>query len=123
MDIGSHSMKNNGGSTDYYKIKENWEYCQDIIEDRNMNFSQGNIMKAAFTFNQGRHDGTNYERDLNKIIWFAKRELERIKDVEEKEIKNKILKQCIECRCGYYVDNDFIHQCPKCGQKYINFGG
>lgn len=70
---------NNGGSTDYYKFKENWKECQDIIEDRKLNFSQGNIFKSAFCFNIGRHSATDYERELNKIIYFANRELERIK--------------------------------------------
>ena len=72
--------ENNGGATDYYRINENWKFAQDIIEDRNMNFSQGNIFKAAFAFNIGRHKASDYERELNKIIWFAQRELERIKD-------------------------------------------
>lgn len=71
---------NNGGDTDYYDFKSPWKECQDIIEDRKMNFSQGNIFKVGFCFNTGRHIGTNYERDLNKIIFFAKRELERIKE-------------------------------------------
>lgn len=70
---------NNGGSTDYYKFKENWKECQDIIEDREMNFSQGNIFKSAFCFNIGRHSATDYTRELNKIIYFANRELERVK--------------------------------------------
>lgn len=70
---------NNGGKTDYYKLDKKWEMVQDIIEDRNMNFSQGNILKAAFCFNTNRHQGTNYERELNKIIYFAERELKRIK--------------------------------------------
>ena len=70
---------NNGGSTDYYKFKQNWKDCQDIIEDRKMNFAQGNIFKVAFCFNSGRHDSTTYERELNKILWFVNRELERIK--------------------------------------------
>ena len=69
---------NKGGSTDYYKFKENWKECQDIIEDRDMNFSQGNIFKSAFCFNIGRHNATDYQRELNKIIYFANRELERI---------------------------------------------
>lgn len=68
--------ENNGGVTDYYKIDPEWESAQDIIESRDMNFSQGNIFKVAFTFNVGRHKGTDYERDLNKIIYFANRELE-----------------------------------------------
>jgi len=30
------------------------------------------------TMNVGRHDGTTYQRDLEKVIWFANRELVRI---------------------------------------------
>ena len=70
---------NNGGATDYYRINSKWSMAQDVIEDRDMNFSQGNIFKVAFTFNTSRHEATNYERELNKIIYFAQRELERIK--------------------------------------------
>lgn len=73
---------NNGGSTDYYKLKQEWKDCADIMEDRAMNYNQGNIFKSAFCFNVGRHNGTDYERELNKIIYFAERELKRIKNVE-----------------------------------------
>lgn len=69
---------NNGGSTDYYKIPSNAKDLQDIIELRNLNFAQGNILKAAWCFNIGRHESTTYERELNKIIWFCQRELNRI---------------------------------------------
>ena len=72
------SSVNNGGSTSYYKLL-GMKDLQDIIENRNMNFAQGNILKAAFCFNVGRHEGTSYERELNKIIYFANRELQRIK--------------------------------------------
>lgn len=68
---------NNGGSTDYYKLPKGVTDCQDIIEWREMNFSQGNIMKAAFCFNIQRGN-SDYLRDLNKIIWFAEREKSRI---------------------------------------------
>lgn len=74
------SSKNNGGKTNYYKIKKKWQTLQHIIRERNMNFAQGNILKVAFTFNVGRHSGTDYERELNKIIYFAKEELERVKE-------------------------------------------
>lgn len=73
---------NNGGSTDYYKLKTTWKDLADIMEYRSMNYNQGNIFKSAFCFNVGRHDGTSYERELNKIIYFAERELKRIKNVE-----------------------------------------
>lgn len=79
------SSKNNGGKTDYYAIQSNWKMAQDIIEDRGMNFAQGNIFKSAFCFNAGRHDATDYERELNKIIYFCKREKKRLK----KEKKDK----------------------------------
>ena len=79
VDSDMKKALNKGGDTDYYKIKTEWKMAQDIIEDRGMNFSQGNILKVAFTFNTGRHEGTDYERELNKLIWFAQRELERIK--------------------------------------------
>jgi hypothetical protein len=48
-----------------------------------MNFSQGNIFKAAFTFNVGRHDGTDYQRELKKIIFFANRELKRLENEQK----------------------------------------
>lgn len=73
------SSKNNGGKTDYYEIKKKWKTAQDIIETRKMNFAQGNIFKVAITFNIGRHDASNYERELNKIAYFVKREKKRLK--------------------------------------------
>ena len=72
---GSH---NTGGETDYYKIDHSWKMAQDIIEARNMNFAQGNIFKSAFTFNIGRHNATDYVRELNKIKYFCDRELKRV---------------------------------------------
>ena len=75
LEIEAH---NNGGKTDYYDLPKDAKCCQDIIEWREMNFQQGNIFKVAFTFNCGRHSGTDYRRDLNKIIYFAQRELERL---------------------------------------------
>lgn len=74
------SSVNNGGETDYYAIPDGFKTHQDVIEQREMNYAQGNIYKVACTFNVGRHKATDYERELNKIIFFAKRELNRIKD-------------------------------------------
>lgn len=68
--------KNNGGKTDYYKLKPEWKMAQDIIEERQMNYAQGNIFKVAFTFNLGRHDAALDDRELHKIIYFAQRLLD-----------------------------------------------
>ena len=78
MKVNEDNSRNNGGETDYYAIKDEWKSFQDVIEDRQMNYAQGNILKVACTFNIGRHNGTTYERELNKIIYFANREKQRI---------------------------------------------
>lgn len=65
---------------DYYKINADWKMVQDIIEAKKMNYSQGNILKSAFCLTSGRHSGTDYKRELEKIIWFAQRELNSIKE-------------------------------------------
>jgi hypothetical protein len=77
------SWENNGGPTEYYDLPKDSEIkdAGDIIEWREMNFNQGSIFKAAFCFNVGRHDSTDYERDLNKIIYHAEREKKRIHDI------------------------------------------
>ncbi len=82
------SSENNGGKTSYYQLESApfpIDDADDFAEWRGMNFFQGNILKVVWTFNQGRHSGTDYERDLNKIKHYANRELKRIK----RENKNK----------------------------------
>ena len=66
----------NGGSTpDQYGLPKDAKELQDLIEYREMNFAVGNIFKACYRL--GKKNTAEYE--LNKIIWFAKRELNRIK--------------------------------------------
>lgn len=86
-DMSKTDSKNNGGKTDYYQL----ESCpfkindfDDFAEWRDLNGFQFNIGKVVWAFNVGRHDGTSYERDLNKIIHYANRELERIKREDKK---------------------------------------
>lgn len=78
---GSTSL-NNGGKTDYYQLDSapfQIKDFDDFAEWRSMNGNQFNMGKVMWTFNVGRHNGTDYERDLNKIIHYAQRELLRIK--------------------------------------------
>jgi hypothetical protein len=69
-----------GGSSDYYKLPEGCQELQDLIEYKNMNFAMANIFKA--TYRLGNKPGTDRIYDLEKIIWFANREIERIKKYE-----------------------------------------
>lgn len=76
------SSKDNGGKTGYYQLSLapfKINDADDFAEWREMNFAQGNMLKVCWTFNTGRHSGTDYMRDLNKIIHYAKREKKRIK--------------------------------------------
>ena len=65
-----------GSNGKYYDIPKEAEQLQDLIELRNMNFAMGNIFKAAFRI--GNKKGVDEVYDLEKIIFFAKRELKRI---------------------------------------------
>lgn len=71
-------MKNKGGSTDYYAVPIGAATLQDLIEHKGMNFAKGNIFKAIYR-SEDDLNHSSYERDLNKIIWFAQRELNRIR--------------------------------------------
>ena len=66
---------NNGGSTNYYKLPHGATELQDLIEFKKMSFSLGNIFKAAYRLSDKNSDP---RYDLNKIIWFARRELAQL---------------------------------------------
>jgi hypothetical protein len=85
-------VKSDGWSTSYYEIPEGTKELQDLIEHKNMNFAVGNIFKAAYRL--GDKEGTTREYDLNKIIFFAERELVRLQKDRERAftfIANKTL--------------------------------
>jgi len=66
-----------GGSTpSQYALPSYAKELQDLIEYRGMNFALGNIFKAVFRM--GHKNGADELYDLNKIIFFANREIERI---------------------------------------------
>jgi hypothetical protein len=81
-----------GWSSNYYKFPPDSEEIQDLIEYKNMNFAVGNIFKA--TYRLGEKEGTTVEYDLEKIQYFAERELSRILRLKEEasfeEIQNHV---------------------------------
>ncbi len=58
----------------YYDFHEGVKCVQDLIETEGMSWNQGNILKA--TVRWGCKDGSSKAYDLEKIIWFATRELQ-----------------------------------------------
>ena len=69
-----------GYATAYYVLPPRAMELGDLIEYREMNFNVGNIFKAAYRL--GSKPGTSREYDLNKIIYFAERELRRLDDTD-----------------------------------------
>lgn len=66
--------ENNGGSSSYYELPEDCGTLQDIIVKQEMDFTQGNIFKAAYRWDKK----PDLEYNLNKIIWFAQDALDRL---------------------------------------------
>ena len=71
------TQKLTGLSSSYYELPEDCKELQDLIEYKNMNFARGNVFKAAYRL--GDKPGTDQIYDWEKIIWFAQREIERLK--------------------------------------------
>lgn len=69
------STKLTGWSSDYYVLPSDATELGDLIEHKDMNFNVGNIFKASYRL--GGKEGTTRQYDLEKIIFFAQRELNR----------------------------------------------
>lgn len=65
-----------GGATSYYDFPTGFSTLADLIDFKDMNFNIGNIFKAAYRL--GRKKGVDRRYDLNKIIYFAQRELNKL---------------------------------------------
>lgn len=74
-------MEKSGLSNRYYELPEGCQELQDLIEYKQMNFAIGNMFKAIYRL--GEKDGNTKKYDLEKIIWFAQREIERIQKDEK----------------------------------------
>jgi hypothetical protein len=71
--VDSNQSDNNGGSTSYYELPNGASELQDLIEHNNMSWNQANVFKAMYRY--GRCGHSDQIRDVNKCIWFLKREL------------------------------------------------
>ena len=77
----TNKTSNDGSSADYYVLPENAKELQDLISYRNMNAQMGEIFRACYRYGQDHH--SSRERDLKKIMFYAKAELERIEKWEK----------------------------------------
>lgn len=76
-----------GKATAYYDFPIGATTLNDLIEYKDMSFARGNIFKAAYRL--GEKAGIEEEYDLNKIIYYAERLLNRLKKKRKKQKTKK----------------------------------
>jgi len=79
------SKQSDGSSADYYKLPRRCTQLQDLIAARDMNAQMGEIFRAAYRYGQCPHSPK--EREIKKILYYAKAELERLKKYEIDKIE------------------------------------
>lgn len=70
-----------GTSADYYKIPANAEQLQDLISYKDMNAQMGEIFRAVFRYGEVAH--SKKLRDINKILFYALAEKDRLEKYGE----------------------------------------
>lgn len=69
-------VENSGGPNSKYDLPADAKILQDLIEHKNMNFAVANIFKACYRL--GDEQNPDVVRDLEKMVFFAERELARL---------------------------------------------
>ena len=70
-----------GSTADYYVLPEGATELQDLIGAKNMNAQIGEIFRACYRYGQVAHSPEI--RDIKKILFYAKAELERLQRLED----------------------------------------
>lgn len=73
-------IASDGGATGYYDIPEGSVTLYDLIEHKNMNFSEGNVFKAIYRM--GDKEGIDPLYDWRKIKFCAEREIARLEKLQ-----------------------------------------
>ena len=77
----SEKEHSDGRSADYYKIPPGSEQLQDLISVKNMNAQLGEIFRATYRYGEVAH--SKKLRDINKIIFYALAERDRLEKYGE----------------------------------------
>ena len=81
MSKEANKIISDGKATEYYDFPEVATTLNDIIEFKEMSFARGNIFKAAYRL--GEKSGIDDIYDLNKIIYYAERIINVIKNKKQ----------------------------------------
>jgi len=74
-------IQSDGSTASYYELPENATELQELISAKNMNAQIGEIFRACYRYGEVSH--SPMIRDIKKILFYAKAELERLNKLEK----------------------------------------
>jgi hypothetical protein len=77
----SGKIQSDGSTASYYELPENATELQELISAKNMNAQIGEIFRACYRYGEVAH--SPMIRDIKKILFYAKAELERLNKLEK----------------------------------------
>lgn len=73
-------IRSDGSTASYYELPDGASELQDLISAKNMNAQIGEIFRACYRYGEVSHSPEI--RDIKKILFYAKAELERLNNLE-----------------------------------------
>jgi hypothetical protein len=74
-------IQSDGSTASYYELPESATELQELISAKNMNAQIGEIFRACYRYGEVAH--SPMIRDIKKILFYAKAELERLNKLEK----------------------------------------
>jgi hypothetical protein len=74
-------IQSDGSTASYYELPEGATELQELISAKNMNAQIGEIFRACYRYGEVAH--SPMIRDIKKILFYAKAELERLTKLEK----------------------------------------
>src|SRR5690554_5218003 len=80
-------ITSDGTTASYYQLPEGCTELQDLISYRNMNAQDGEIFRAIYR--KGRASHSDELRDARKVLFYAKAEVARLENAQEKKFQER----------------------------------
>jgi hypothetical protein len=77
-------QQSDGSTASYYELPEGATELQELISAKNMNAQIGEIFRACYRYGEVAHSPEI--RDIKKILFYAKAELERLNNLKKGSI-------------------------------------
>jgi len=76
--------QSDGSTASYYELPNGATELQELISAKNMNAQIGEIFRACYRYGQVAHSPEI--RDIKKILFYAKAELDRLNKLEKENV-------------------------------------